>query len=388
VPDLEVLKAAGINIAAPIDGGGGFVASLAKGGDPLYNGDDPKWLQWSRGLGAVADDPTRGGLAPPAPAGGAGRGGRVGGPADIFKTQADYYETAKRQSSATFVVMPNTEMIRGDVTRELGGHSDLLTSKPLYWNQGRAPGQSFMEKDPVYGTVYHVETAAELMEMAKRENLLLFMPHPRTKGSAGYPDAVKDSQPFLDPAYRGVGFRWGMGLDGSETRLCEYRCLALFDDMNNWVANKNTPPKFMQAISEFYQQGYGDDIYANNPVNYIKIPALPAPGDWTPIVNAMKNGEFFVTSGEVLISNVAVPASGAGTIRATVEWTFPLDFVEVVWGDGVKTNRQIIATTDLPAFGTKTFSIPFNWTGKKWVRIAAWDSAGNGAFTQPVKIGR
>ena len=52
VPDLEVLKAAGITIVAPIDGGGGFVASQSTGGDPAYNGDDPKWLQWSRGLGA------------------------------------------------------------------------------------------------------------------------------------------------------------------------------------------------------------------------------------------------------------------------------------------------------------------------------------------------
>ena len=386
VPDLEVMKAAGINIAAPIDGGGGFVASLAKGGDPALNGDDPKWLQWSRGLGAVMDDPKRGGLAPVGTAG-AGRGGRAGGPAEMFKSQSDYYETARLQSSASFVVMPNAEMIRGDVTRELGGHTDMMVSHPLFWHQGRAPGQPFTEKDPTYGTVYHVETAAELMEMARRENLLFFMPHPRTKGSAGYPDAIKDTPQFLDPNYRGVGFRWGMGLDGSETRLCEYRCLPLFDDMNNWVADKDTPPKYMQAISEFYQQADGDDIYANNPVNYIRIPALPSPGDWSPIVNALKTGDYFVTSGEMLITNYAVRGTGAArTISADLEWTFPPDFVEVVWGDGVKTGRQIISTTDMPALGSHHFEIPFNATGKKWVRFAAWDSAGNGAFVQPVKL--
>lgn len=386
VPDLEVLKAAGINIAAPIDGGGGFVASLAKGGDPALNGDDPKWLQWSRGLGAVMDDPARGGLAPAA-----GRApARTTTVADIFKTQADYYETARLQSSASFVVMPNTEMIRGDVTRELGGHTDLLTSRPLYWHQGRAPGQPFTEKDPTYGTVYHVETAADLLEMARRENLLMFMPHPRTKGSAGYPDAIKDTAAFLDPAYRGVGFRWGMGLDGSETRLCEYRCLPLFDDMNNWVADKPTPPKYMQAISEFYQESYGDDIYANNPVNYIRMPALPKPGDWTPIVDALKTGDFFVTSGEVLISNVVIPSGGdpRGLLRVTVESTFPLDFVEIVWGDGVTTQRRIIPTTDWAPLSTRSIATTFDTTGKKWVRIAAWDSAGNGAFTQPVKLTR
>jgi hypothetical protein len=55
----------------------------------------------------------------------------------------------------------------------------------------------------------------------------------------------------------------------------------------------------------------------------------------------------------------------------------------VVWGDGKKIDRQVISATGLPAFGTKQFSIPFDPTGKAWVRFAVWDSAGNGAFTQP-----
>ncbi len=255
--------------------------------------------------------------------------------------------------------MPNMEMIRGDVTRELGGHTDVMTSHPVYWQQGKLPGQPFVEDDPKYGKVYRVENAKEFMEMVRRENLALFMPHPRTKGSTGYPDAIKDSVPFLDPNYRGAGFRWGMGLDGSETRLCEYRCLPLLDDMNNWIVGKNTPPKYLQAISEFYQLGYGDDIYANNPVSYMKIGPLPEPGNWTPIVNAFKSGDFFVTSGEVLINNYAVRGTGASrTVSADVEWTFPLDFVEVVRGDGKTTGRKIVKTTDLAPFGTHHFDIP------------------------------
>jgi hypothetical protein len=57
--------------------------------------------------------------------------------------------------------------------------------------------------------------------------------------------------------------------------------------------------------------------------------------------------------------------------------------VEVVWGDGARVDRQILSATDLPAFGTKRFAIPFDANGKKWVRFAVWDSAGNGAFVQP-----
>jgi hypothetical protein len=74
------------------------------------------------------------------------------------------------------------------------------------------------------------------------------------------------------------------------------------------------------------------------------------------------------------------------TISADIEWTFPLEFVEVVWGDGTKTDRQIISATDLPAFGRHHFQLPFDATGKKWVRFAVWDAAGNGAFVQPIKL--
>ena len=44
VSDLEVMKAAGIKIVAPIDGGGYVPGSAGV--------DDPKWFKWTRGLGA------------------------------------------------------------------------------------------------------------------------------------------------------------------------------------------------------------------------------------------------------------------------------------------------------------------------------------------------
>jgi hypothetical protein len=60
----------------------------------------------------------------------------------------------------------------------------------------------------------------------------------------------------------------------------------------------------------------------------------------------------------------------------------------VVWGDGQKTGRQIISVTGLPAFGKHQLRIPFDAAGKKWVRFAVWDSAGNGAFVQPIKLAK
>jgi hypothetical protein len=41
--------------------------------------------------------------------------------------------------------------------------------------------------------------------------------------------------------------------------------------------------------------------------------------------------------------------------RAEVEWTFPLDFVEVIWGDGVKAGSKIVTATRSPAHGPPPF---------------------------------
>jgi hypothetical protein len=48
-------------------------------------------------------------------------------------------------------------------------------------------------------------------------------------------------------------------------------------------------------------------------------------------------------------------------------------------GDGKTVNKQRISATDMQAFGTRKLSIPFDATGKKWVRFSMWDVAGNGA---------
>ena len=350
LPDLMAIKATGINIFAPIDGGA--PPPFATGGP-----------------------------------GGRGGGAGAGNAQDAEEARLDglatYYEAARIHSDKNFLVMPNEE---GNAAG-MGGHNDLLISKPLFWIEQRQPGQLLVQDHPKHGKVYRVGSPTDWMDMAERENALVFMPHPRSKGSTGYPDAIKDTAHFRHDNYRGIGVRWGMGVDGSETRLCEYRCQVLLDDMNNWVADLPGLPKFINAISETYAKAPGDDIYASNPVNYVKLAALPGANDWSPIIDAMKRGDYFWTSGEVLIPSYSVQGTGSQrTIVADVEWTFPLDFVEVVWGDGQKTDRQIIPATDLPPFGKHQFRIPFDATAKKWVRFAAWDTAHNGAMVQPIKL--
>ena len=82
---------------------------------------------------------------------------------------------------------------------------------------------------------------------------------------------------------------------------------------------------------------------------------LPEPGNYAPIVNALSSGDYFVTSGEVLIPSHRYEGRGTSmTLVADVEWTFPLDFVEVVYGDGERTTTRRVSATDLPAFGQET----------------------------------
>jgi hypothetical protein len=351
LPDLEALKALGLNIISPI------YSSFMVG----FSGANPD--------------------APPEVAAAAAATAKPRG-SDPIVVIASAVEGARLHSDEDFLIMPNQEVYNGP----LGGHTDLLYSHPVYWDQ-RKPGQLFEEASAKYGKVYHVGSANDLLAMAKAEDIMMSMPHPRSKGSTGYPDAIKDRDYFIDPHFQGFGFRWGMGLDGSERRTCEYRCLPLLDDISNWMADRPGPLKYATSISEVRHQAPGDDVYASSPVTYIRLDSTPR--DPAPVVAALMKGDSFVTTGEVLIRAFSVQENGKRSqVVADVEWTFPLDMVEIVWGDGKTTGRQVISATDLPPFGSHRFEIPFDARGKKWIRFAAWDSASEGAFVQPVRLGR
>lgn len=292
------------------------------------------------------------------------------------------FEGARRHSDSEFMVLPEMEN-----SNLLGGHWDLLFSHPVYYVDERPPGVPLVTADPDYGKLYHIGSVEDVIAMVEAENMLIYMPHPRTKGSTGYPDAVADSLQFLNNRYRGVGWRWGMGSDLSERRLSDYRVIPLLDEMNNWISGTGLDPKYLLAITETYFKAPGDDIYANGPVSYLRLDKLPVGADYSPIISALRQGEYFVSSGEVLIPNHDYVGSGADMrLQADVEWTFPLDFVEVVYGDGERIQTVSVSATDLPGFGAHHFEIPFDARGQSWVRFAAWDSAGNGAMTMPVRL--
>ena len=159
--------------------------------------------------------------------------------------------------------------------------------------------------------------------------------------------------------------------------------------MNNWTADDGIRPKVLIAATDSYMKGPEDDIYPTSYVNYVKLDRLPAfDDDWTPIVSSMRDGDFFVSSGEVLIDGFEVTGTGnQRNVSAEISWTFPLDFVEVVWGDG-QDDRPADHQHDGPAaVREEGVQHPVRrGRARKWVRVAAWDSAWNGAFSMPVRL--
>ena len=298
-----------------------------------------------------------------------------------FSEQKDYFEASRRASDRYILVVPWEEP-----SAYFGGHYNIIWPKDVYWTKVRQPGQPFVEELPGYGKVYHAGSAADVQAMMDAEGAYWYHAHPRTKSTAGYPDLIFDKPYVRNDRYLGVAFKPGMGQDNSEVRMCDFRCFDAIDTMNNLYAGLGIKPKYAIADIDTYRKGPEDDLYANFPVNYLKIDKTPGPDDdYSPILKSLRDGNFFVTTGEILIRNYAVAGTGnQRTITADVDWTFPLNFVEVVWSDGKKVDRQVVSATDVAPFSTKHFAIPFDATGKAWVRFAVWDSAGNGGFVQPV----
>jgi hypothetical protein len=153
--------------------------------------------------------------------------------------------------------------------------------------------------------------------------------------------------------------------------------------MNNWGT-----AKYMIAEGDTYMKYPDDETYPQLVVNYVKLDRVPKFEEgWSPVLSAMRAGEYFVTSGEVLLDHYGVEGTGSNrTFAADAQWTFPPEFAELVWGDGDTVGRQVIDLTSGAPFGGERLKIPFDPAGKKWVRFAVWDSAGNGAFIQPVHL--
>ncbi|TGX53426.1 hypothetical protein E5A73_11325 [Sphingomonas gei] len=309
---------------------------------------------------------------------------RAGDRLTLLKTM--HTETA-RLSDDKLLLLPGEEP-----NVHLGGHWLSFFPKPVYWTLDRKEGQPFVEDDPVLGKVYHVGSQDDVLKLMEAEHGLMWTAHPRIKGSYGFPDSHKDTAFFKSDRFLGGAWK-NMPVDYSQPRL-GWRVLDTLDDMNNWAA-KPSERKFAPGEVDVFQISAESELYAHMNINYLRLDGpLPRYADgWPTVLDALRGGRFFTTTGEVLIPEFTIDGAKSGEeaafgrntlVRANVEWTFPLAFAEIVSGDGTKVYRDRIDLAGSAPFGSRTIEKRIDLRGRKWARVEVWDVATNGAYTPPV----
>lgn len=292
------------------------------------------------------------------------------------------FAECERLSDGNFLLLPGEEP-----NNFFGGHWMNIFPKPVYWLMSREKDQPFVENHPEYGKVYRIGNKEEMQKLLEMENGLAWTAHARTKGSTGFPDKHKDEAFFKSDHFLGAAWK-AMPADLSQPKLGK-RVLDLMDDMANWGFKKN-----VLAEADLFRIEPNYELYGHLNVNYLQLDQLPKFEDgWQPVLDAMRKGKFFVTTGEVLIPTFKVNNAAAGEttkpdakgnveIALDAKWTFPLNRAEVISGDGKEVFHDIINLSDTQAFGQKSFKFTQNLKGRKWLRVELWDVAANGAFTQ------
>ena len=301
-----------------------------------------------------------------------------GHPRDLTDLRLDeldaYFRALRAQSDPDFLLIPSEE-----ANVHLGGHWALIFPRPVYWFMDRPEGGAFEMTHPRYGRVYSTADAAEMLELVRREGGFMYQTHPRTKGSTGYPDRIADTEHFRDSAYLGAGWK-AMPADLSSPRLGE-RSLDLLDDLSAQGLRKR-----IFGEVDVFQFDDTHELYAHMNINYVRLDELPPFDRWGEAVEPLARGDFFTTTGEVLLPEVDFSASTGDRLDVWIEadWTFPLRFAEIVWGDeSGQVHREITPLSRTRVFGAGGFGLATDAPGWAWARVAVWDVAGNGAFVNP-----
>ncbi|MEO3404185.1 hypothetical protein AAFN85_09800 [Mucilaginibacter sp. CAU 1740] len=294
------------------------------------------------------------------------------------------FDQCSRLSDNKFLLLPGEEP-----NEFFGGHWLAFFPKPVYWIMSRKEGTPFTSTDAEHGKIYHIGDKTDMLNLLKAENGLAWTAHARTKGSTGFPDTYKKEDFFLSDRFLGAAWK-ALPADLSQPRLGK-RTFDLMDDMNNWGLKKK-----VLSEADLFTIEPENEMYAHLNINYLKLDRIPQFKDgWQPVLNKLEQGQFFSTTGEVLIEDftvnghssgetITLPADGKCIIDFKTSWTFPLNFAEIISGDGKTVYREHIDLTSTQAFGTKNFSKVLNMKDRKWVRLEVWDAAVDGAYTQTV----
>ena len=294
----------------------------------------------------------------------------------------------QRLSDDQFLLLPGEEP-----NVHLGGHWISFFPKPVYWVLNRPRGTPFVTEHPKLGKIYHVGSKADVLQLLKTESGLAWTAHPRIKGSTGYPDRYRNELFYRSDRFLGAAWK-AMPADLSRQRM-GWRVLDLLDDMANWG-----DPKYVLGEVDVFKIEPDHELYGHMNVNYLRLEKAPRFEDgWQTVLDTLRDGQFFVTTGEILIPRFTVnerpsgevatlSPDGSAEIRVDVTWTFPLSYAEIISGNGQTVRRKRIDLSQTDSFGEDSLVLDTDLSGQRWVRLEIWDIATNGAFTQPVWLSR
>src|SRR4051794_13076204 len=229
-----------------------------------------------------------------------------GHPSDLGETRLRelkaFYQACRAQSNSNFLLIPAEE-----ANTILGGHWSLVFPKPVYWFMDRKPDQKLKSRDEKYGQVWRVHTPEDVWSMISGEGGYVYQTHPRTKGSTGYPDKIKDTFYFRDSRFLGTGWK-AMPSDLSSPRLGE-RAFRILDDMNNWGLRKRTIGEV-----DVFQLDMTHELYAHMNVNYLPLAELPDFDHYGHLLDAVAKGAGFISTGEIVLPQATITAGRGDSI--------------------------------------------------------------------------
>ena len=152
------------------------------------------------------------------------------------------------------------------------------------------------------------------------------------------------------------------------------------DDLNNLGLRK-----VMLGEVDVFQLSSTDELYGHMNVNYVRIDKLPDFDHFKVVLDAVARGDSFISTGEVLMPRSTILPTGGDSIHVEIQTssTFPLRMAEVVWGDGKTTHTEEFELETTHEFERHSFQWDVKAAGWKWARVAVWDIAGGGAFSNP-----
>ena len=134
------------------------------------------------------------------------------------------------------------------------------------------------------------------------------------------------------------------------------------------------------------------ELYDHSNINYLQLDRVPSFADgWQSILDALRSGRFFVTTGEILIPSftlngkrsgetLKLPADGTALLEADLCKTVPLAFAEVITGDGQSVSRK---TNPAGEHRPVRQSPAPNPAATRWLQVGALGSEETSLPTEP-----